>query len=199
MTDLGTLMALVLTILVFSFLYKENPFYRFAEYLLVGISVGYYLVIICRNTIYPLVIEQLFFEGEYLVLVPVCLGLLMFARLNKRWAYLSRLPLSLMIGFGAGISIPAMLQARILRQMSASMQSLATINGVVILVGIISTIAYFYFSKRQEGVFGKVTRLGTYFLMVFFGATFGYTVMSRISLLIGRFEFILRDALGVIS
>lgn len=199
MTELGTLVALVLTILVFSFLYKENPFYRFAEYLLVGISVGYYLVIICRNTIYPLVIEKLLFEGEYLVLVPVCLGLLMFARLNKRLAYLSRLPLSLMIGFGAGISIPAMLQARILRQMSASMQSLATINGVIILIGIISTIAYFYFSKRQEGAFGKFTRLGTYFLMVFFGATFGYTVMSRISLLIGRFEFILRDALGVIS
>ncbi len=199
MTELGTLIALILTLMVFSFLYKENPIYRFAEYLLVGISVGYYLVIICRNTIYPLVIEKLFIHGEYLVIVPVCLGLLMFARLNKRWAYLSRLPLSLMIGFGAGISIPAMLQARILKQMSASMQSLATINGIIILIGIISTITYFYFSKRQEGMFGKVTRLGTYFLMVFFGATFGYTVMSRISLLIGRFEFILRDALRVIS
>jgi hypothetical protein len=92
-----------------------------------------------------------------------------------------------------------MLQARILKQMSASMQSLMTVNGVIILVGVTSTIAYFYFSKKQEGLFGHFTRLGTYFLMVFFGATFGYTVMSRISLLIGRLEFILRDGLGVIG
>lgn len=197
--ELGTLVALVLTLLIFSFLYKENPFYRFAEYLLVGVSVGYYLVIISRNTIYPLVIDKLFLKGEVIVLIPVVLGLMMFARLNKRWAYMSRLPLSLMIGFGAGISIPAMLQARILKQMSASMQSLFTINGVIILIGIVTTTAYFFFSRKQEGFYGECTKVGTYFLMVFFGATFGYTVMSRISLLIGRLEFMLRDALGLIS
>lgn len=197
--DLGTLTALVLTLFIFSFLYRENPFYRFAEYLLVGVSVGYYLVIICRNTIYPLVIDKLFNHSDLLVLIPMILGCMMFLRLRKRWAHISRLPLALMIGFGAGISIPAMLQARILKQMSASMQSLLTVNGIVILVGVVSTISYFYFSKRQEGLFGKLTRVGTYFLMVFFGATFGYTVMSRISLLIGRLDFILRDALHVIS
>lgn len=196
---IGTLTALLLTIMIFSFLYKENPFYRFAEYLLVGISVGYYLVIISTNTLYPLVIDKIFVQGEFVAVIPVVLGFMMFARLNKRWAYLSRIPLALMIGFGAGLSIPAMLQARILRQMSASMQSFLTINGAVILIGILSTLSYFYFSKKQEGVFGKFTMLGTYFLMIFFGATFGYTVMSRISLLIGRMEFILRDALGVIS
>jgi len=197
--SVGTLVALILTLLILSFLYRENPFYRFAEYLLVGISVGYYLVIICRNTIYPLVIDKLFVRGELIVLIPVVLGLMMFARLNKRWAYMSRLPLSLMIGFGAGVSIPAMLQARIMKQMSASMQSLLTINGIIILLGIICTTAYFFFSRKHEGLFGHVSRIGTYFLMVFFGATFGYTVMSRISLLIGRLEFILRDALGLIS
>ena len=197
--DIGTLVALILTLFIFSFLYKENPFYRFAEYVLVGISVGYYLVIICRNTIYPLVINKLFVQGELIVIVPVALGLMMFARLNKRWAYLSRLPLSLMIGFGAGISIPAMLQARILKQMSVTMQSLLTVDGVIILIGVTSTITYFYFSKKQEGLYGKFTHLGTYFLMVFFGATFGYTVMSRISLLIGRLEFIMKDALHIIS
>lgn len=197
--ELGTIVALILTLFILSFLYKENPFYRFAEYLLVGVSVGYYLVIICRNTIYPLVIDKMFVHGDLTVLVPVILGCLMFLRLRKKWSYLSRLPLALMIGFGAGISIPAMLQARILVQMSASMQSLMTVNGVIILVGVTSTITYFYFSKKQEGLFGHFTRLGTYFLMVFFGATFGYTVMSRISLLIGRLEFILRDGLGVIG
>jgi hypothetical protein len=197
--ELGTITALILTLLIFSFLYRENPLYRFAEYLLVGVSVGYHLVIICRNTMYPLVISELFIEGDLTVLIPTILGCLMFLRLNKRWAHYSRLSLALMIGFGAGVSIPAMLHARILMQTSASMQSLLTVNGVIILVGVISTIAYFYFSKKQEGLFGKVTRLGTYFLMIFFGATFGYTVMSRISLLIGRLDFILRDVFRIVS
>jgi len=36
-----------------------------------------------------------------------------------------------------------------------------------------------------------VSRFGIYVLMVSFGAAFGYTVMARISLLTGRFEFLL--------
>ncbi len=197
--EISTLIALALTVMIFSFLYRENPFYRFAEYLLVGISVGYYLVIISTNTIYPLVVDRLFLHGELIVLVPAALGCMMFLRLSVRLSHLSRIPLALMIGFGAGRSIPAMLQARILEQTSASMRSLLTLDGAVILVGVTSTLAYFYFSRKQEGLFGKLTQVGTYFLMVFFGATFGYTVMSRISLLIGRLEFILRDALNVIT
>jgi hypothetical protein len=47
---------------------------------------------------------------------------------------------------------------------------------------------YFYFSREQTGSYGKFTRLGIYFLMISFGASFGFAVMGRISLLIGRFN-----------
>tara|TARA_B100000700_G_scaffold174459_1_gene192646 strand:+ start:1 stop:423 length:423 start_codon:yes stop_codon:yes gene_type:complete len=60
-------------------------------------------------------------------------------------------------------------------------------NNLVILVGTITGLLYFYFSREQKGVFGKVTRIGIYFLMISFGASFGFAVMGRISLLIGRF------------
>jgi hypothetical protein len=73
------------------------------------------------------------------------------------------------------------------------------LNALIILAGLISTLFYFFFSKEHKGAFGTVTRLGTYYLMIFFGATFGYTVMARISLLIGRLTFLLRDWLGLIS
>jgi len=36
--------------------------------------------------------------------------------------------------------------------------------------------------------------VGVYFLMISFGASFGYTVMARMSLLIGRFDDLLRYA-----
>ena len=61
-------------------------------------------------------------------------------------------------------------------------------NNIIILVGTVSALMYFYFSREQSGAYGRFTRLGVYFLMISFGASFGFAVMGRISLLIGRFN-----------
>lgn len=193
------LVAAIFTLAIFSFLYKENPFYRAAEHILVGVSVGYYLVILVEETIWSKVAKPLFYDQSLIVIIPAFLGLMMFFRLSKKRTYLTRIPLALLIGAGAGVSIPAMLWARILKQMSASMQPLYTVSGIVIFVGVITTIIYFYFSREQKGWFGVMAKVGTYFLMIFFGATFGYTVMSRVTLLIGRMEFLLTDFLGLMK
>jgi hypothetical protein len=194
-----TLVAAVFTLAIFSFLYRENPIYRAAEHILVGISVGYYLVILVEETILSKVVNPLFYDGRMLSLIPAILGIMMFSRLSRKSGWLARIPLAVLIGAGAGVSIPAMLQARILKQMSASMLPLNSIGAVVMLVGVISSLAYFYFSREKSGLFGGVARAGTYFLMVFFGATFGYTVMSRVTLLIGRMEFLMSDFLGLVK
>lgn len=196
--SLETLVAAIFTLAIFSFLYRENPVYRAAEHILVGISVGYYLVILVEETIVSKVVNPLFYDGRLLSLIPAILGIMMFSRLSRKTGWLARIPLAVLIGAGAGVSIPAMLQARILKQMSASMLPLTSIGAIVMLVGVISSLAYFYFSREKSGVFGGVARVGTYFLMVFFGATFGYTVMSRVTLLIGRMEFLLSDFLGLV-
>jgi hypothetical protein len=83
--------------------------------------------------------------------------------------------------------------------MQATMINFASLDGIIVFVGIATTLAYFFFSKEHKGWFGKTAKVGTWFLMVFFGATFGYTVMSRISLLIGRVHFLLGDVLHVIK
>ena len=68
-----------------------------------------------------------------------------------------------------------------------SLSSPSIFNNIIIFVGTICGLLYFYFSKEHKGVFGKVTKVGIYFLMISFGASFGFAVMGRISLLIGRF------------
>jgi len=193
------LIAAIFTLAIFSFLYRENPFYRAAEHILVGVSVGYYLVILVEETIWSKAAKPLFYDQRLIVIIPVVLGLMMFFRLSKKQTYLARIPLALLIGAGAGVSIPAMLWARILKQMSSSMQPLYTVSGIIIIIGVITTIIYFYFSREQKGWFGVMAKVGTYFLMIFFGATFGYTVMSRVTLLIGRMEFLLTDFLGLLK
>ncbi len=197
--DIGTLIAAFLTLCIFSFLYKDNPFYKFAEYLLVGISVGFFLVTAINTTVLPKLILPLFKQGNLIYLIPGILGLLMFTRFSSKLSWLSRISLALVIGAGAGVSIPAVMQAQIMAQMGATMVSLASINGIIIVLAISTTLIYFFFSKEHKGWLGGTAKIGIWFLMIFFGATFGYTVMSRVSLLIGRMQFLLADVLGIIK
>ena len=206
METLGVWIAAILTLAIYSFLYKDNPFYKFAEHLLVGISVGFLIVIAYKDTVVPKVLDPLFVQHRLLAIIPVVLGLLMFARFSKQQAWLSRPALALYIGFGAGASIPANMQSYILAQMKATISPFAqfasvgdAINAILVLIGLSTTLIYFYFSKRHEGAFGGLAKTGIYFLMVFFGATFGFTVMARVSLLIGRVSFLLSDWLHIIK
>ncbi len=197
--ELGTVIAAFLTLCIFSFLYRDNPFYRFAEHLLVGISVGYILVIALNTTLMPKLINPVFKEERFDYIIPGILGLFMLLRFFPKYVWLSRISIALIIGAGAGVAIPATIQAKIFAQMQATMSNMASVNGIIVFVGIATTLAYFFFSKEHKGWFGATARTGTWFLMIFFGATFGYTVMSRISLLIGRMQFLLSDFLHIIN
>ena len=119
--------------------------------------------------------------------------------------WLSRIPLAFMVGFFAGVQIPQVLQADVLRQVESTVAvsfigSWAEVAGQLVLVlGCLAGLVYFFFSRPHRGALGGVARVGQVVLMAGFGASFGYTVMARISLLIGRVLFLLRDWLGVVS
>ncbi len=194
----GTVVAALLTLAIFSFLYRENPVFRFAEHLLVGLSAGYFTVISVQGTLVPKVLEPLQ-TGDFWVAIPFILIILILGRLTEKTRPASRIPLALVIGAGAGVAVPALLQARILVQLSATMKPLNSIANVLILAGVITTLIYFFFSREHKGWWGRLAAVGTWYLMIFFGATFGNTVMSRISLLIGRLEFLFGDFLGLIK
>lgn len=202
--DIGTLVAGLLTLAILTFLYRDNPIYKMAESLLIGVAIGYVLVVTWTNSLMALLFTPLFSRGELWLIIPFALGFLMFGRLHRRTAILSRIPIGVLIGSGAGVAIPAMLEARTLRQLSATVgpvfaEGTVDISMVVVLLGVLSTLIYFYFSREQVGWWGRTARLGTWFLMIFFGTTFGYTVMSRMSTFIGRMEFLLSDFLRIIS
>lgn len=197
MSELGTWITALLTLAIYSFLYRDNPFYRAAEYLLIGLTVGYSLVISVKTVLWPGLIVPLV-SGEVAKIIPLVLGGMMLIRLVPRLSSWSRIPLAVIVGAGAGVSIPAMLKARVLQQMGATISHALSLNGIIMLVGVIATILYFYFSREQKGLLQPIAKIGTYYMMVFFGATFGYTVMSRISLLIGRMEFLLGDWLHLV-
>jgi hypothetical protein len=184
------------TLAIFSFLYKDNPFYRLAEHIFAGLSAGYYIGLIWESVI----IQQLWEPmraGSWWLVIPGILGVLMFARLWPRISWVSRIALAFVMGNTAGIFLITQLHGIVLPQMQSTMLALGGTDGfssallaIVIVVGVISTLIFFYFSKEHTGVLGVTARVGIWFIMVSFGAHFGYTVMARISLLIGRVYFL---------
>jgi len=143
--------------------------------------------------------------GEFWLVIPFILGLLYLTRFIPKISWLVRIPIAVTMGYYSGAAIPASIQARILKQIEATILTRASFSSLtagiwacIILVGIIATIIYFFFSREQKGGLKIVSRIGIAFIMISFGATFGYTVMARISLLIGRLQFLLGSWLGVI-
>ncbi len=104
----------------------------------------------------------------------------------------------MLIGGYAGMAIPSVIAGNFLPQIIATMGPIgpdwvAAINQLVLLIGVFSTLIFFFFSLEHVGTVGKISRVGVFFLMVSFGASFGYTVMARVSLLIGRIQFLIHD------
>jgi hypothetical protein len=201
---IGITVAALLTLCIYSFLYKDNPFYKFAEHIFAGLSAGYYVGLVWHSIIKQQLIGPLLEEGQLLFIIPALLGVLMFTRFFSRLAWLSRLSLAFVMGNTAGIFLIQQLHGLVLPQVRNTFilsgdSLLAIVSSAVIIVGVISTIIYFYFSKEHKGVLGFTATVGIMFIMISFGASFGYTVMARVSLLIGRAQFLLINWLHLIK
>ena len=101
---IGTWLAAGLTLFIFSFLYKDNPFYKFAEHLYVGISAGYWVSLQYHNVFRPNLWDPLL-RGDLILLIPFALGVLLFTRFSNKFFWLSRWAMALIIGIFAGIAI----------------------------------------------------------------------------------------------
>ena len=222
--DLGIWCGAVLTLFIFSFLYKDNPLYKFAEHLFVGVSAGYYIILNFWTVIWPNLLVPLGRAlqghgvdaqrtgvmaaelGDYRgwLVLPLVFGVLLFTRLfGSRVGWLSRWSLAIIIGVYAGIKTTGFAQGDFVAQVQASLQPLWTgnlgtsISAIIFTVGLVCSLLFFFFSREHKGALGAASRLGAFFLMIGFGAGYGYTVMSRVSLLIGRFQYLLGDWLGI--
>ena len=221
--SLGTWFAAFLTLSVLSFLYEDNPFYRFAESLFIGVSAAYWMVQGIWVYIVPEMLGKLLptVVNEYLAEVPIevsmfdtsialiqlILGVLLLWRLAPKGTWVSRWPLALIVGWSAGTNLTRYLVSDFAKQVSPVLIPLVekspteflgiswitTFSAIVSVFGVLSVLIYFFFSLEHKGVIGQISRVGIWILMITFGAAFGYTVMGRVALLVGRMEFLFVD------
>lgn len=187
----------LLTLFTFSFLYKDNAFYKFAEHLVVGVSAGYFVVLLIWTSLKPKLWDTVVgnFSHEWFYILPALLGIMMWFRFSRKLSWVSRYPIAVYIGIGSGLAIPLNMQNYVNRQLSATMIPVGFNNAtnfwnILIVLGVICGVIYFFFSKEHKGIFGGFAKVGIWVLMVGFGASFGFTVMARISLFVNRISFL---------
>lgn len=189
--------AAFLTLCIFSFLYRDNPFYKFAERLVAGVATGYWTMLLFHTNFVPVVWNRLADDHNYWYFIPTILGLLMWTRFSKNWSWVSRYSIAFYIGISSGISITLALYASLFRQLEATIRSPITfdaagVSSLLVIIGVLSALVYFFFSAAHKGTMGVVSKIGIYVIMIGFGAGFGLTVMARVALLVQRVIF-LRD------
>jgi len=278
----GFWVATFLTFCCLSFLYKDNPFYKLAEHLFIGVSVGYLIILQWGDNLQPKLVDALFVRGyralaeggsldRWWVMRGIALVLVVMLFVNalsRRYKWVGRYPVAFVVAFYAGLQINAVAQSELGEQIkfsastidapkvdlnSAPLDQLTSLPGgspsiaekliverarapftsvddavtrpsltaperadlaetrghlvgldaraavgpgehdrfgivsnLLLLLGLLSSLVYFYFSVAHQGVIGKVSRFGVWTLMIGFGASFGLTVQGRISLAIGR-------------
>ncbi|MFH1850875.1 MAG: hypothetical protein ABIA75_00875 [Candidatus Neomarinimicrobiota bacterium] len=222
--SVGVWVAALFTLFILSFLYRDNPFYKVAESVVVGVSAAYWMTVGFWDVIVPNLLGKLLpgmvknwampglnGHSEWLYLVPLTLGIMLLMRLSPKGAWISRWPLAFIIGTTAGIRLLGFIHADFLSQIRNSIIPLFVSNPVtgfsfwdsflnlVLVLGVLASLVYFFFSVEHKGLVGKTAKVGIWVLMVTFGAAFGYTVMGRIALLAIRLEFLFDDWLWLID
>jgi hypothetical protein len=223
---IGLWTAAFFTLAAFSFMYRDNPLYKFTEATIVGSSAAYWMVVAFWSVLLPNLVGKLWpawvqswampglspIREDYwwTYVIPLALGGMLLWRLAPRGAWIARWPLAFIIGTMAGIRLLGFLEADFLSQIRNGLSSLLVFSGgeflpwdslrvVLVLLGVLACLVYFFFSFEHKGVIGGISRVGVWVLMITFGAMFGYTVMGRIALLAIRLEFLFDDWLWLID
>lgn len=208
-TDPQIWIAAVLTLCAFTFLYKDNALYKFAEHLFVGTAAGYYAALEYSTVMKPNLLKPMLtdfrHDRHYLLVIPLVLTFLLWARLLPKGGWISRWTLGVLVGTYAGLGIIGALQGDFFPQVQSAIQPLTGpgitlfmgFSNFLIMLGVTTTLFFFFYSVEHKGANLLFSRVGMYFLMISFGAAYGFTVMGRIALLIGRLQFLLINWMGL--
>ncbi|MFN3649873.1 MAG: hypothetical protein ACK47B_09840 [Armatimonadota bacterium] len=205
------------TLALYSVLYRENPVYRFAEHVFLGLATGYGLYVIWRDVLFPVWFTPLFIERQWAWILPLVAGGMYYTIYSRRLSWMSRLVMMTMMGLAAGLTFRTF-YGRYIPQIGASFKPLVVMvpnpdgvgvnlpaslftsfTNVLFLVCLVSVMVYFLFSFEQRNpAVRRTASLGRWLMMIAFGAMFGATVMARLSLFIGRLDFLFRDWIPLI-
>jgi len=187
----------ILSLAAYTFLVlQDNPAFNLTEHLVVGSAAGYAIVIAVGN-LKSLAFQPLL-KGQMALLAPVVIGLLLYTKYFPPVAWLNRIPVALLVGLASGVALRGALESQVLGQLRATIIPPNSLSNIVLIVGVVSILWYFFLTFQRGGRLGAgVAQIGRWVMMGAFGAGFAAAVMGRFSILIGHFQFLLYTWLGL--
>lgn len=207
MTDVFLrVVAVILTLFVLSRILGDNPLFRIAQYLFVGVALGYAFVVLYHQVLWPAVAQLTMGDAAELPvslrLVPFVLGVLLIPRITGRQSlsWLANIPLAVLFGVGAALALGGVIVGTIRLQLIDTVRPLGgdlmeIIGAVLLVIGVILTLSYFYFTVPRDTGSGRVVaagaQLGRWVLIVAFGFFFAGALRTYLIALIERLNFLI--------
>ena len=220
---ISALIGFILTLMVFSYLIGDNPLFRIAVYLFIGVSSGYAATVIVYYVLLPRL--GLFQSNDLnqliLATIPLLFGVTLLAKLSPRISWIGNFAMAVLVGVGAAVAIGGALLGTLMPQFGAAVNAfdvrsvagpgdvaLKLIQGIVMLGGTVFTLASFHFTagrtvdgtpKRNPGI-EAIAWVGRLFIAITLGVLFAGVYMSALTAMIERWSFVInfiRDRFGV--
>lgn len=228
MLDLvGAVTGAILSLMVLSYLLGDNPAFRFAVHLFIGVSAGIAAAVAIRNVIIPQVLLPLFDLGDPIgwlwTALLFILSVLVLMKLSPRFGRVGNVPMAYILGVGAAVIASGAVLGTIFPQVEAAsdlfnlrtlpsdtpLNSLMSlINRIILIIGTLSTLAYFHFSARSRpntpsqrfGIVEYAAGFGQFFIAVTFGVLFAGVLTAALAAWIDRWNFIVQllDSLAAV-
>lgn len=199
---LNALLGFILTLIIFSYLLGDNPLFRLAIHLFIGVSTGYIAAVSFQQVwleqlIRPLFIVQGDPTARLWILLPLLLAILLLAKISPNLSGLGTPSIAILSGIAAALVIVGALQGTLIPQVQAGTAAFSPSNspefwlqGLIVLLGTIGTLAHFHFGAdralRQRGWIRFLGWIGLIFLGVTLGALFAALYSSTLTALIER-------------
>ena len=216
---LSAVVSFIITVLILSYLIGDNPLFRAAIYVFVGVSAGYVTAVAWNQVVIPLLIRPISsgevfsdFLQAILLFFPLIGSALLLTKASPRLSKLGQLPVAYLAGVGAAVTIGGAMLGTLLPQINATFNNFDVdlavalgfnpafmiLNGALILLGVIGTLSYFHYGARKKAdgtvqrnsLVNILTLIGRIYIAITFGVLFAGVYMAALTALIERMDSI---------
>ena len=228
---IGPVVAMLLTIMVLSYLIGDNPLFRMASHLFIGVAAGYAGALAARSVLWPGLVQPILQAGlggliqpsaVLTLIVPALLALLLLLKVLPGASRLGTFSTAFLVGVGAAVVVGGAITGTLIPQSLAAMGTLnpavvspqtgetgleRVLNVIIVLVGTLSTLAYFRFTMRKKpagsaspiALAGRaLSALGRAFIALAFGVMYAGALSGTLLILAQRIQFLWDALLGLL-
>lgn len=212
----GMLVSLALTVMIFSYLIGDNAFFRIAIHIFVGVAAGFVVVFSWYSVIWPQLVVPLI-AGNLVsrldLLIPGFFAVLLVLRSSVKMAPLAGVVMAFLVGIGAATAVGGAVVGTIFPQVNQATSSLeltsiaqqpasvwlTLFNGTLLIIGTVSTLAFFHFGARAEasgsakrpGWIEALAAIGQIFIAITFGSLYAGVLQAALAAFVERVEFLI--------